>query len=78
MVIALNNSMKLDESVSFQVNNAVRTDRLQNQWMDLGIHTEACMTRPETCGPAGVVIIQVVIITTLLIHLAAFVKLKFT
>ena len=25
----------------------------RNQWVDLGIHTEACMTRPETCGAAG-------------------------
>ena len=23
------------------------------QWIDLGIHTEACMALPETCGPAG-------------------------
>ena len=25
----------------------------QKQWVDFGIHTEACMTRPETCGAAG-------------------------
>ena len=24
-----------------------------NQWIDLGVHTEACMTLPETCGAAG-------------------------
>ena len=23
------------------------------QWVDLGMHTEACMTRPDTCGAAG-------------------------
>ena len=28
-------------------------DRTPRQWVDLGIHTEACMTRPETCGGAG-------------------------
>ena len=28
----------------------------KNQWVDLGIHTEACMTQPETCGAAGGVI----------------------
>ena len=26
---------------------------IKSQWVDLGIHTEACMTRPETCGAAG-------------------------
>ena len=24
-----------------------------NQWIDLGIHTETCVTKPETCGAAG-------------------------
>ena len=28
-------------------------DQTRSQWVDLGIHTEACMTRPETCGAAG-------------------------
>ena len=28
-------------------------DGTKRQWIDLGIHTEACMTRPETCGAAG-------------------------
>ena len=23
------------------------------QWVDLGIRTEACVTRPDTCGAAG-------------------------
>ena len=36
-----------------QVNNALIVDRTKNQWVDLGIHTEACMTRPETCGAEG-------------------------
>ena len=35
------------------MNCAVSTDRTRSQWVDLGIHTEACMTRPETCGAAG-------------------------
>ena len=32
---------------------ALSVDRTKKQWIDLGIHTEACMTRPETCGEAG-------------------------
>ena len=36
-----------------QVNCAVTLDHTKNQWIDLGVHTEACMTRPETCGAAG-------------------------
>ena len=32
------------------MNSAVGTDHAKSQWVDLGIHTEACMTRPETCG----------------------------
>ena len=39
--------------IFFQVNSAVRTMDHFRQWLDLGIHTEACMTRPETCGAAG-------------------------
>ena len=35
------------------MNNAWTLDRSKNQWVDLGIHTEACMTQPETCGAAG-------------------------
>ena len=38
---------------TYQVNSAVSLDRTRNQWVDLGIHSEACMTRPETCGTAG-------------------------
>ena len=37
----------------FKINFAVSTDRTQKQWVDLGIHTEACMTRPDTCGATG-------------------------
>ena len=36
-----------------QVNNALIVDRTKKQWVDLGIHTKACMARPETCGVAG-------------------------
>ena len=35
------------------MNQAVTTDHSKRQWIDLGVHTEACMTRPETCGAAG-------------------------
>ena len=37
----------------FKVNKALILDQNKKQWVDLGIHTEACMTRPETCGAAG-------------------------
>ena len=37
----------------FQMNYAVITDHSRKQWIDLGVHTDACMTRPETCGAAG-------------------------
>ena len=39
--------------IKFQVNSALTLDHTQSQWVDLGIHIEACMTRPETCGSAG-------------------------
>ena len=31
----------------------MNTDRTKSQWVDLGIHTEACMTQPDTCSAAG-------------------------
>ena len=37
----------------FEVGSAISTDRSQNQWIDLGIQTEACMALPDTCGAAG-------------------------
>ena len=37
----------------FKVNSAWSLDRTRSQWVDLGIHTETCMSRPETCGVAG-------------------------
>ena len=36
-----------------QVNGALNLDHTLEQWVDLGIHTEACMTRPQTCDAAG-------------------------
>ena len=36
-----------------QVNRAVYTQSLLRQWVDLGFVTDACITRPETCGPEG-------------------------
>ena len=35
------------------MNSAVMTDRTKQEWIDLGTHTEACITQPETCGAAG-------------------------
>ena len=32
---------------------ALALDHTQSQWVDLGTHTEACMTQSETCGAAG-------------------------
>ena len=32
---------------------ALNLDHIKKQWVDIGIHTNACMTRPETCGEAG-------------------------
>lgn len=29
------------------------TNHTQQQWIDLGTHTESCMTRPDTCGAGG-------------------------
>ena len=37
----------------YQVNCAWFVNHTRSQSIDLGIHTEACMTRPETCGAAG-------------------------
>ena len=38
---------------TFQINSAVKSDRNHRQWIDLGVHTEACMALPGTCGTAG-------------------------
>ena len=35
------------------MNSALTLNHWMIQWVDIGIHTEACMTRPETCGAAG-------------------------
>ena len=37
----------------YQVNKALALNRHKRQWIDLGVHTDACMTRPETCSSAG-------------------------
>ena len=36
-----------------QVNSAVSTDRFAQQWINLGIYLEVCMTHPESCGASG-------------------------
>ena len=36
-----------------KINNALTLDQMKSQWIDLGIHTDVCMTRPDTCGVAG-------------------------
>ena len=35
------------------MNCALTLNHTRSQWVDLGIHTEACMTQPHTCGAAG-------------------------
>ena len=35
------------------MNKALSLNHTRSQWVNLGIHTEACMTRPHTCGTAG-------------------------
>ena len=37
----------------YQVKYGLSFNHTKSQWVDLGINTEACMTRPETCGVAG-------------------------
>ena len=37
----------------YQINSAVSLDRSQQQWIDLGYHTEVCLSQPEFCGAAG-------------------------
>ena len=39
--------------ICLQVNSALNLNQTKRQWVDLEIHTDACMTRPETCGAAG-------------------------
>ena len=29
------------------------SDRAVGRWIDLGIHNEACMVQPDTCGEKG-------------------------
>ena len=36
-----------------QINSAISLDRAKSQWVDLDIHTEACMTQLESWGAAG-------------------------
>ena len=31
----------------------MRLDKEKNEWLDLGIHTEACLTQLDTCGSTG-------------------------
>ena len=37
----------------YQVNKALTLNATKKQWIDLGINTDVCMTRPDTCGAAG-------------------------
>ena len=35
------------------MNKAISLNQDRKQWVDLGIHPEACITIPESCGAAG-------------------------
>ena len=35
------------------MNLAWTVDHTKNQWVDLGIHTEVCMSQSKTCGVVG-------------------------
>ena len=37
----------------FQFSSAVGTDRFHNQWIDLGYHSDVCLTHRYGCGEAG-------------------------
>ena len=39
--------------IYYQVNCAWTLDRTKSEWIDLGIHTDIFMTRPDTCDAAG-------------------------
>ena len=38
-----------------QVNSAWTLNHTRRQWIDLGIHTEVCITHPETCTSGGAI-----------------------
>ena len=37
----------------FQISSAVHTNRSQNQWIELGYHSDVCLTHRYGCGEAG-------------------------
>ena len=46
-------SDNLNHFFIFRKNNAVKLDATLREWLDLGIHTEACLTQPDTCSSTG-------------------------
>ena len=50
--------------IFLQIGNAVRLDASQRQWIDLGIHTEVCLTRPDRCTIGGAVSFWIKLIGT--------------
>ena len=55
MILKKSHTVNFDQLLNciYQVNCGWALDRTRRQWVDLGIHTEACMTDPRTCGAAG-------------------------
>ena len=49
-------SIKTSNEHLFQVGHAVKTNKDDNQPIDLGYLVSACITLPETCGPEGAAI----------------------
>ena len=47
----MNTLVKIDTLI--QVNLAWTFNGTKTQWVDLRIHTEACITQPDTCSAAG-------------------------
>ena len=37
------------------MNSALNLDHTKSQWVDLGVHTEACMTRMVCCAAGGAI-----------------------
>ena len=38
-----------------QKGNGLSFNETKNRWVDLGFHTEACITKPDTCTNGGAV-----------------------
>ena len=53
IVVHKNKQNQYSIILTHQVNKAWSLDETRSQWVDLGVHNEACLAQPETCGAAG-------------------------